>query len=221
MFLPTIGRTTPRWSLSDTVLTELDRALRVLAGVAGATRPYPAVSAEAPAALSRDEKRHAAALMRINHVGEVCAQALYRGQALCCREPAVRELLRHAAAEEVDHLGWCSQRLIELQSRPSLLNPLWYAGSFALGILAGYAGSAWNLGFMAETERQVERHLEGHLQALPAADQRSREIVQKMMQDEATHRSDAEKAGGIPLPAPMRGAMRAMAAIMKATAYRM
>ena len=204
----------------DTALAEIDRALRVLAGAARAARPSPALSEDAPQGLCAAEKRHAAGLMRVNHVGEVCAQALYRGQALLCREPALRETLHRAAAEEVDHLVWCGQRLAELQSRPSLLNPLWYAGSFALGVLASYGGPAWNLGFMAETERQVEHHLEGHLQVLPAGDARSREIVQKMKEDDAAHRLSAENAGGVSLPAPVRGAMRLMAKIMTATAYR-
>jgi ubiquinone biosynthesis monooxygenase Coq7 len=204
----------------DTALVEIDRALRVLAGVARAARPYPGVSQDLPNRLSDTEKRHAAGLMRVNHVGEVCAQALYRGQALLCREPALRETLHRAAAEEVDHLAWCAQRLVELRSRPSLLNPFWYAGSFALGVLAGSARPAWNLGFMAETERQVEQHLEGHMQVLPVGDPRSREIVQKMKQDEVAHRSSAEKAGGIRLSAPVRGAMRAMAKIMTTVAYR-
>ncbi|MGH8462748.1 MAG: 2-polyprenyl-3-methyl-6-methoxy-1,4-benzoquinone monooxygenase, partial [Pseudomonas sp.] len=165
------------------------------------------------------EKRHSAGLMRVNHVGEVCAQALYRGQASVCREPAPRALLLNAASEEVDHLVWCNERLTELGSRPSLLNPVWYAGSFALGVLASYAGVPRNLGFMAETERQVEAHLEEHLRTLPVQDERSREIVRKMKDDEAEHRASAERAGGVPLPGPVKAAMRAMSKVMTTTAY--
>ncbi|MGS1009289.1 2-polyprenyl-3-methyl-6-methoxy-1,4-benzoquinone monooxygenase [Achromobacter anxifer] len=208
-----------RISPVDALLAEADRALRVLSGSATAGRPYPATAEEAPQALSVQEKRHAAGLMRVNHVGEVCAQALYRGQASVCREPAPRALLLNAASEEVDHLVWCNQRLTELGSRPSLLNPVWYAGSFALGVLASYAGVPRNLGFMAETEKQVEAHLEEHLRTLPVQDERSRQIVQKMKEDEAQHRASAEAAGGVPLPAPVKAAMRAMSKVMTTTAY--
>ncbi|MGE8686335.1 MAG: 2-polyprenyl-3-methyl-6-methoxy-1,4-benzoquinone monooxygenase [Achromobacter sp.] len=203
----------------DALLAEADRALRVLSGSATAGRPYPATADEAPQALSAQEKRHAAGLMRVNHVGEVCAQALYRGQASVCREPAPRALLLNAASEEVDHLVWCNQRLTELGSRASLLNPVWYAGSFALGVLASYAGVPRNLGFMAETEKQVEAHLESHLRTLPVQDERSRQIVQKMKEDEAQHRASAEEAGGVPLPLPVRTAMKAMSKVMTTTAY--
>ncbi|MGB3436447.1 2-polyprenyl-3-methyl-6-methoxy-1,4-benzoquinone monooxygenase [Achromobacter sp.] len=208
-----------RISPIDALLAEADRALRVLSGSATAGRPYPATADEAPQALSVQEKRHAAGLMRVNHVGEVCAQALYRGQASVCREPAPRALLLNAASEEVDHLAWCNQRLTELGSRPSLLNPVWYAGSFALGVLASYAGVPRNLGFMAETEKQVEAHLEEHLRTLPVQDERSRQIVQKMKEDEAQHRASAEAAGGVPLPTPVKAAMRAMSKVMTTTAY--
>ncbi|EHK63960.1 2-polyprenyl-3-methyl-6-methoxy-1,4-benzoquinone monooxygenase [Achromobacter arsenitoxydans] len=203
----------------DALLAEADRALRVLSGSASAGRPYPATAEELPQAMSAQEKRHAAGLMRVNHVGEVCAQALYRGQASVCREPAPRALLLNAAAEEVDHLVWCNHRLTELGSRPSLLNPLWYAGSFALGVMASVAGVPRNLGFMAETEKQVEAHLEEHLRTLPVQDERSRQIVQKMKDDEAQHRASAEEAGGVPLPAPVKTAMRAMSKVMTSTAY--
>lgn len=202
----------------DAIFGEVDQALRVLTGAAAASRPNPAQAPES--ALSEDEKRHAAGLMRVNHVGEVCAQALYRGQAAACREASVRTLLLDAAVEEVDHLVWCDQRLKELGSRPSLLNPLWYAGSFTLGVLASVAGVPRNLGFMAETERQVEEHLDGHLQKLPATDARSREIVSQMKSDEAKHRGSAEQAGGVGLPAPVRGVMRMMSRVMTTTAYR-
>lgn len=203
----------------DALLAEADRALRVLSGSASAGRPYPAKAEETPTALSPKEKRHAAGLMRVNHVGEICAQALYRGQASVCREPAPRALLLNAATEEVDHLVWCNQRLTELGSRPSLLNPLWYAGSFALGVMASVAGVPRNLGFMAETEKQVEAHLEEHLRTLPVQDERSRQIVQKMKDDEAQHRASAEQAGGVPLPMPVKTAMRAMSKVMTSTAY--
>ncbi|WP_459615722.1 2-polyprenyl-3-methyl-6-methoxy-1,4-benzoquinone monooxygenase [Bordetella sp. 2513F-2] len=213
------ARLTRRPGRLDALLGEVDRALRVVSGAATAQRPYPARAAEAPDQLGEAEKRHAAGLMRVNHVGEVCAQALYRGQAVACRDEAARAVLREAAAEEVDHLAWCAQRLEELGSRPSLLNPLWYAGSFGLGVLASVAGVPRNLGFMAETERQVEAHLDRHLQTLPAADQRSREVVLQMKEDEAGHRDSAERNGGVPLPAPVRGAMRAMSKVMTSTAY--
>lgn len=204
----------------DALFGEVDRALRVLTGAATASRPNPAQAAEPEPPLTEQEKRHAAGLMRVNHVGEVCAQALYRGQAAVCREEPVRALLLEAAVEEVDHLVWCDQRLKELGSRPSLLNPLWYTGSFTLGMLASYAGVPRNLGFMAETERQVEVHLDSHLQKLPDTDQRSREIVSQMKADEAKHRASAEDAGGVPLPAPIRGLMRVMSRVMTTTAYR-
>lgn len=203
----------------DPLFAEVDRALRVLSGAAASSRPYPAQAADPAPPLTDQQKRHAAGLMRVNHVGEVCAQALYRGQAAACREAPARDLLRRAAAEEVDHLAWCAQRLEELGSRPSLLNPLWYAGSFALGVLASRAGTPRNLGFMAETERQVEAHLDGHLRSLPETDERSRQIVRQMKEDEAQHRTSAEEAGGVPLPAPVRGAMRAMSRVMTSTAY--
>ncbi|MDQ8033772.1 demethoxyubiquinone hydroxylase family protein [Bordetella genomosp. 1] len=204
----------------DGLLGEIDCALQVLSRSVVAGRAYPAQAQEAPQALSEADKRHAAGLMRVNHVGEVCAQALYRGQALACREPAARELLLEAAAEEVDHLAWCDTRLRELGSRPSLMNPVWYAGSFALGVLASVAGVPRNLGFMAETERQVEAHLDEHLKTLPPADARSREVVQQMKIDEIGHRTTAERAGAVPLPGPIKAAMRAMSKVMTTTAYR-
>lgn len=204
----------------DALFGEVDRALRVLTGAATASRPNPAEAPEPQPPLTEQEKRHAAGLMRVNHVGEVCAQALYRGQAAACRDEPVKKLLLDAAVEEVDHLVWCAQRLEELGSRPSLLNPVWYAGSFTLGVLASYAGAPRNLGFMAETERQVEEHLDSHLSALPGTDQRSRQIVSKMKDDEAKHRTSAEHAGGVPLPMPVRGLMRAMSRVMTTTAYR-
>lgn len=215
---PTV-RFTRRMGGLDKALVEIDRALQVLSGAAGASRAYPAKGIDAQEVLSAQEQRHAAGLMRVNHVGEVCAQALYRGQASVCREPATQALLRHAAAEEVDHLAWCNTRLEELNSRPSLLNPLWYAGSFGMGIAASVAGVPRNLGFMAETERQVEEHLDGHLKSLPPADQRSRAIVGQMREDEIGHRRTAERAGALPMPMLGRWAMRVMSKVMTTTAY--
>jgi ubiquinone biosynthesis monooxygenase Coq7 len=157
--------------------------------------------------------------MRVNHVGEVCAQALYSAQALATADPALRLQFEHAAGEETDHLAWTAERLAELGARPSLLNPLWYAGAFGIGLLAARAGDATSLGFLIETERQVERHLEGHLERLPAGDQESRAIVAQMKDDEATHAMAAEQAGGTRLPAPFRWAMRAAAKVMTTTAH--
>ncbi|WP_322999437.1 2-polyprenyl-3-methyl-6-methoxy-1,4-benzoquinone monooxygenase [Castellaniella sp.] len=205
----------------DGLLTEIGQALQVLDGTVAHDRACPAGPAKPDdPALSAEEARHAAGLMRVNHVGEICAQALYRGQALMCRDASVRAVLLQAAAEETDHLAWCRQRLDELQSRPSLLNPLWYAGAFGLGVVASRAGVPYNLGFMAETERQVEEHLDGHLNTLPAQDHRSRQVVTQMRDDEIGHRTTAENHGAAPLPAPVRGAMRLMSRLMTTTAYR-
>ena len=201
----------------DQLLSEADRALSVLSGAATAGRPYPARKMEV--SLTDAQSRESAGMMRVNHVGEVCAQALYRGQALACRDEPTRVLLRHAAAEEVDHLAWCDRRLKELNSRPSFLNPIWYAGSFSLGVLAGYAGVPRNLGFMAETERQVEVHLDGHLKRLAAEDTASRAVVQQMKEDEIAHRLSAERAGGKAMPFPVKSLMRAMSKVMTGTAY--
>jgi len=216
-------RPVPRRGLLDTALTELNRAMSVLTGQAVAGRAYPPPSTDNmadDAALTDTERRHAAGLMRVNHVGEICAQALYRGQAVQCDDDATRALLYRAAQEETDHLAWCETRLRELDSRPSLLNPLWYAGAFGLGLLAGRAGVPRNLGFMAETERQVEEHLENHLTTLPAQDARSRAVVTTMRDDEVNHRVSAEQAGAQPLPAPVKLAMRLMSRVMTSTAYR-
>jgi ubiquinone biosynthesis monooxygenase Coq7 len=158
--------------------------------------------------------------MRVNHVGEVCAQALYQAQALTARTPELRDRMQAAAKEELDHLAWTAQRLQELGDRPSLLNPLWYAGSFAIGVLAGRLGDARSLGFVIETERQVEQHLAGHLDRLPASDDRSRAIVEQMRADERRHADDALDAGGQVLPAPARWLMRAAAKVMTTTAHR-
>ena len=206
----------------DPVIAELDIALQVLGGGVTAGRPNPAgPRAPEEADLGDDAQRaHAAGLMRVNHVGEICAQALYRGQASVCKDQDTVRLLQTAAREEVDHLAWCGQRLTELNSRPSLLNPLWYAGAFTLGVIAGRAGIGPNLGFMAETERQVEAHLDDHLQRLPPGDDRSRRIVEQMKQDEIGHRVTAETHGATPLPAPVRGVMKLMSKVMTTAAYK-
>lgn len=211
-----------RLSRIDGILSEAGRALQVLSGVARAGRPNPAgpAGADAPA-LSIPDQKHAAALMRVNHVGEVCAQALYRGQAIFCRDAATQKLFRRAASEEVDHLAWCRDRIGELRSHPSYLNPLWYAGSFSLGVMAGYASRPKNLGFMAETESQVEQHLSQHLVQLPPSDSRSRRIVEQMRDDEIVHRITAETHGAQVLPKPVRLLMRGMAKIMTTIAYRL
>jgi 3-demethoxyubiquinol 3-hydroxylase len=201
----------------DTLLVAADNALRTLSGVSRSARPYPAVAAPANV-LSADERRLSGTLMRVNHVGEVCAQALYHAQALGTHDAALKQQFDAAAREETDHLAWTQQRLDELGARPSLLNPLWYAGAFGIGLLAGRATDSVSLGFVVETERQVERHLDGHLQALPAADAMSRAIVAQMKDDESRHARAAEDAGAQALPAPVRWVMRAAAKVMTTTA---
>lgn len=204
----------------DRVLSEAQRALDTVFGAPLAERPNPAGNT-AELVLGSREKRHSAGLMRINHVGEVCAQALYCGQAAVARDEATREHLLHAAQEETDHLAWCADRLRELDSRPSLLNPVWYAGSFAIGALAGLRGDGWNLGFVVETERQVEAHIDEHLESLPEGDQRSRAILRTMKADEARHAANAEAAGARLLPMPVPTLMAAASKVMKAVAYRL
>jgi ubiquinone biosynthesis monooxygenase Coq7 len=209
----------PRLPAVDPLIAEFDRALRAVAGVHHAERPNP--SAGLPEAeLSAESRDEAAALMRVNHVGEVCAQALYQGQALTARNAETRESLREAAQEEADHLAWSADRVRELGGRLSLLNPVWYAGSLALGIGAGLLGDRWNLAFLAETERQVEAHLQGHLQRLAAEDERTRAIVETMRDDEARHRETALGLGAAELPSAVRLAMRGMAKVMTTLAYR-
>jgi 3-demethoxyubiquinol 3-hydroxylase len=203
----------------DRLIGEFDRALRAVAGVVDASRASPAEEIR-EAALEEPQKVHAAALMRVNHVGEICAQALYQGQALTARDPAARVALENAAREEEDHLAWSAQRIRELGGRPSLLNPLWYAGSFAIGAAAGALGDKWNLAFLAETERQVEEHLTGHLEVLPAEDQRTRAVVEAMRADEARHRASAVQLGAAELPAPVKRAMRLASRMMTTVAYR-
>jgi 3-demethoxyubiquinol 3-hydroxylase len=205
-------------SLADALIREFDRGLRTVAAANVAARPNPAGQApesvtEAPA------RRHAAALMRVNHAGEIAAQALYHGQALTARDPGVRASLLGAARDETDHLAWCEARVRELDSHTSLLAPLWYAGAFAIGAATGLAGDRTSLGFVAETERQVVEHLESHMHELPEGDERSRKIVAQMQDDEARHGSDARNAGGRELPRPVRELMRRAARIMTGTAY--
>jgi ubiquinone biosynthesis monooxygenase Coq7 len=203
----------------DHLLIAADNALRTLSGVRRATRRSPADATTVEHALDEDERRQASGLMRVNHVGEVCAQALYQAQALSTRDTALRLHFEQAAREETDHLAWTQQRLDELGSRPSMLNPLWYAGAFGIGLIAGRVSDAVSLGFVVETERQVERHLESHLDRLPATDTRSRTIVQQMKEDEARHATSAEQAGAAELPQPVKWAMRAAAKVMTTTAY--
>lgn len=204
----------------DHCIAQCDRALRTLfAPAPPAGRPYPGSDVgESP--LAEEERRHAAGLMRVNHAGEICAQALYHGQASTARESHVREQFEEAAREEADHLNWCKQRLSELGDRTSLLDPLWYTGSFAIGAGAGLAGDRWSLGFVVETERQVEAHLGDHLDRLPPDDKRSRAVVRQMQEDEARHGRTARKAGGQDLPRSVQEAMRLAAGVMKFLAYR-
>ena len=210
-----------RHGMFDALIAEADMALQVLSGAVRSKRPNPAAMlATESQELDIEQKRHAAGLMRVNHVGEICAQALYRGQSVVCKDAACTQVLLEAAAEEVDHLAWCGQRLSELDARPSVLNPIWYLGSFVLGSLAGRSGVPHNLGFMAETERQVEAHLDSHLERLPAQDSRSRAIVLQMKNDEIKHRETAENHGALPLPAPVKGVMQAISRLMTTTAYR-
>src|SRR6185295_10460314 len=203
----------------DSLIVLFDGALRTLAGVHRAQRASPAAQV-AEDALDAHARAEAAALMRVNHVGEVCAQALYQGQALTARDPQTRRTLAQAATEEQDHLVWSAQRIAELGGRQSLLNPLWYGGAFALGAVAGALGDRWNLAFVAETERQVEAHLEGHLARLGDADARTRAVVEGMRADEARHRQSALALGAAELPEPVKLGMRAMAKLMTTLAYR-
>jgi ubiquinone biosynthesis monooxygenase Coq7 len=203
----------------DHLLAGVQRALDTVAGTPVATRPSPGTAVPIPD-LDAAQRRHAAGLMRVNHTGEVCAQALYDGQAALAREPTTRMHLEAAAAEETDHLAWCAERLQELDDRPSLFNPLWYTGSFAIGALAALAGDRWSLGFVVETERQVEAHLGEHLERLPEPDARSRAILATMQADEARHADNALARGGAKLPFPVPALMRGASAVMKAVAYR-
>ena len=205
--------------MQDDLVISFDRALRTLAGLATTLRPVPGAGVP-EADLTPEERRSAAGMMRVNHTGEVCAQALYAAQALVARNPETRRSFARAAREEEEHLAWTQARLTELDDRVSRLNPLWYAGSFAIGIAAGMAGDRVNLGFVVETERQVEEHLTGHIESLPPADARSRAIVEQMRDDEARHGAMAQAAGATDLPLPVKGLMRLAAGVMKAVAYR-
>ena len=204
----------------DRFILEFDTALRSVVGGANAQRPTPGSESGANLALDSEQRKHAAGLMRINHVGEVCAQALYQSQKLVARNSEIKEMLDHSAQEELDHLAWCETRLKELGSHTSYLNPVWYAGSFAIGLAAGLAGDKWSLGFVSETEKQVENHLESHLQKLPQEDHRSRAIVDQMRMDEIEHGQAAKDAGGVPLPEPIQKMMQMMSKIMTSTAYK-
>lgn len=202
----------------DSFILRFDQALRTLAAPAHAARASPGEAVpEAP--LAAQDKTAAARLMRVNHAGEVCAQALYQGQALTARNASVRATLERAAREETDHLAWCETRLTELGARKSVLNPLWYAGSFALGALSGLAGDRWNLAFLAETERQVEGHLKGHLERLPQDDHKSRALIEQMKADEAQHAAIALAGGAAELPAPLKLAMRLASKVMTGTSH--
>jgi ubiquinone biosynthesis monooxygenase Coq7 len=203
----------------DRLLDRCERALEAIAGMPMAERASPA-SDIAEADLDDAERRHSAGLMRVNHTGEVCAQALYFGQAALARDADNRAHLLHAAAEETDHLAWCAQRLQQLDSRPSLLNPLWYAGSYAIGAAAALVGDPVSLGFVVETEHQVEAHLAEHLEKLPAADERSRAVLTRMQADEIRHADAAQQRGGVALPFPLPQLMHASSMVMKTVAYR-
>jgi ubiquinone biosynthesis monooxygenase Coq7 len=207
------------YSALDRLIMAAQRGLDTANGPAAAARDNPA-EPEPDVEMSAKARQHAAGLMRVNHTGEVCAQALYVGQAAVAQDDATREQLLAAAQEETDHLAWCGDRLRELDSRPSLFNPFWYAGSYAIGLAAGLRGDGWNLGFVVETERQVEAHLAEHLKSLPAEDLRSRAIVETMKADEARHADHAQAAGARRLPQPIPTLMALSSAIMKAVAYR-
>ena len=206
-------------ALIDDLILGVDGALRTLAGAVHANRTNPAAHTE-DAHLEPDERRHSAGLMRVNHTGEICAQALYEGQALTARDARTREALKSAAREETDHLVWCEERLQELDSRPSVLNPLFYAASYALGAATGLMGDRVSLGFVEATEDQVCRHLESHLESLPEQDERSRRIVAQMHDDEARHGAAALEAGGVEFPAPVKEAMSLASRLMTDTTYR-
>lgn len=203
----------------DRLLAGCERALEAIAGAPTAQRASPARGIE-EADIDDAQRRHVAGLMRINHTGEVCAQALYLGQAALARDASIREHLLHAASEETDHLAWCAERLQQLDSRPSLLNPLWYAGSYAIGAVAALAGDPISLGFVVETERQVEAHLAEHLKQLPPADERSRAVLSQMQADEVRHAEAAQQRGGVELPFPLPKLMQLSSMVMKTVAYR-
>jgi ubiquinone biosynthesis monooxygenase Coq7 len=204
----------------DRFIIEFDTALRSVAGGAHSQRPTPGAELASKTVLDAQERKHAAGLMRVNHVGEVCAQALYQSQKLLARNPQIQEMLNDSGQEEMDHLAWCETRLQELGSHTSYLNPFWYAGSFAIGLAAGLAGDKWSLGFVAETEKQVENHLASHLETLPLEDHRSRAIVDQMRIDEIEHGQAAVQSGGVELPEPVQKIMQMMSKVMTTTAYK-
>lgn len=210
--------TRPALSPLDRVLAAADLALRTLSGTAQAARPRPEAGGD-QSPLELSDRKLSGSLMRVNHVGEVCAQALYTAQSLATRDPELRRRFQGAAREETDHLAWTQQRLAELGAHASLLNPLWFAGSFVMGLVAGRAGDAASLGFVVETERQVEQHLDGHLKRLPTSDHESRAILLQMKADEARHGAEAQAAGATPVPAAIRWGMRAVSRFMTATAH--
>ncbi len=202
----------------DQLIMGFDKGLRTLFAKPYSVRPHPDTGVE-ETPLADAEKKQAAALMRVNHTGEVCAQALYSGQALTARNPATTAALQQAALEETEHLAWCERRIEQLGGRTSLLNPLFYAGSFTLGSVAGALGDKWNLGFLAETEKQVEAHLASHLDKLPPSDQKTRKIIEQMQQDEAKHAQDAKQQGAMELPLPAKFLMKKMSKLMTKTSY--
>lgn len=206
-------------SLTDNLIEQVDRALRTLSGLHGQVRPNPAAAVQ-EASLSQGDESHVAGLMRVNHTGEICAQALYEGQALMARDPETRDALLAAAREEADHLAWCETRLEELGSRPSVLNPAFYALSYALGAATGMLGDKVSLGFVEATEDQVCRHIDEHLAALPTEDDRSRGILEQMRADEARHGETALARGGVRFPAPIKQVMRLLSRVMTETTYR-
>lgn len=203
----------------DNLIAEFDKGLRTVFAPAVSLRPAPGGELQ-EADLSEEEKRHAAALMRVNHVGEVCAQALYQGQAISSQQPAIKAALAEAAREETEHLAWTEARIAELGGRKSLLNPLWFGGALAMGLLAGRFGDAWNLGFLAETERQVEAHLEGHLSRVSERDAKSLAIIEQMKADEIRHARTALDLGAREMPGPVKTAMKLAARVMTTVAYR-
>lgn len=207
-------------NLADRLIGEFDRALNNIFCEQKSSRPYPAEAASESETANAEQQRLSAGLMRVNHAGEMAAQALYQGQSLTARDPSLAKKLHQASIEEADHLNWCRNRLKELDARPSLLDPFWYAGSFTIGMAAGIAGDRWNLGFLAETEKQVVRHLDSHLARLPAEDLRSRAIVEQMKVDEQGHADLAETLGAAKLPDPIKGMMKVTAKIMTTIAER-
>lgn len=211
-----------KFNFFDRAILELDKAMQTRAGAKKLSQrptPLPSEDAETDEQITSAQKNQAARLMRVNHAGEVSAQALYQGQAFTARLDNVREQMQQAAAEEIDHLAWCEDRLKELGAQPSVLNPIWYAGSFALGALAGLAGDRWSLGFVEETEKQVVEHLQEHLEQLSENDQRTRSIIEQMQADEAEHGDIAKQAGAAPLPAPIKAFMKMTSKIMTKSSY--